>query len=114
MNDNLYQWYYNDSTEAMNIAKEMSFEISVTKQTKKSFLTNKNVCVTGKLTIYTNRDELVEDLESHGGKFVKSVTKNTDYLVNNNAESASSKNIKAKKLGIPIISEEEFVYMIRS
>lgn len=114
MNDNLYQWYYNDSTEAMNIAKEMSFEISVTKQTKKSFLTNKNVCVTGKLTIYTNRDELVEDLESHGGKFVKSVTKNTDYLVNNNAESASSKNIKAKKLGVPIISEEEFVYMIRS
>ena len=66
------------------------------------------VVITGKLMQFKNRDAFKACIEEHGGKVVDSVTKNTSYLVNNDTESSSSKNLTAKKLGIPIISEKEF------
>lgn len=69
---------------------------------------DKNICITGALNIYKNRNELVEDIEKFGGKVCSSVSKNTHYLLTNDTTSGSSKNIKAKQLGIPIITEEEF------
>ena len=51
-------------------------------------------------------------IESMDGKVSGSVSSKTDYLINNNVNSSSSKNVKAKKLGIPIITEEEFINMI--
>lgn len=65
--------------------------------------------ITGKLTEHKNRKELVTYIESQGGKTADSVSKNTDYLINNDIESMSSKNKTAKSLGIPIITEADFL-----
>lgn len=65
--------------------------------------------ITGSLSHFNNRDECKEQIERLGGKVTGSVSKNTDYLVNNNVNSQSSKNKKAKDLGIPIIDEEELL-----
>ena len=66
------------------------------------------VVITGKLNNFKNRDELKEKIELAGGKVVGSVSAKTDYLINNDIESTSSKNLKAKELGVPIITEEDF------
>lgn len=66
-------------------------------------------CVTGKVKIFKNRDELSTFIESLGGKVTGSVTKNTDYLINNDTESTSAKNKKAKELNIKIIGEQAFM-----
>ena len=75
-------------------------------------LNGKKICITGSLSIFKNRDELVKDIESHGGKVVSSVSSKTDYLLTNDKDSGSSKNQKAKELNIPIISEVEYRDMI--
>ena len=58
---------------------------------------------------FANRSELKSYIEERGGKVTGSVTKKTDYLINNDTTSASSKNKKAQELGIPVISEAEFL-----
>lgn len=68
--------------------------------------------ITGSVNHYENRKELQEVIESHGGKATGSVTKKTNYLINNDNTSNSSKNKKAKELGVPIITEEEFIKML--
>lgn len=68
--------------------------------------------VTGKLQLYKNREALKNDIEQYGGRVVESISKNTNYLINNDIESTSAKNKKAKELGIPIISEQMFAEMI--
>lgn len=65
-------------------------------------------CITGKVHIWKNRDELSTFIENLGGKTTGSVSKNTNYLINNDVNSTSAKNNKAKELGIKIISEEDF------
>ena len=59
-----------------------------------------------------NRDTLKEKIENLGGKVTGSVTSKTDYLINNDKESTSSKNLSAQKLGVPILSEKEFLDML--
>ena len=76
-------------------------------------LEGKNFVITGSVHHFTNRSEVKALIEAKGGKVTGSVTSKTDYLINNNAESSSSKNKKAKELGIPIISEEEFLALIQ-
>lgn len=76
-------------------------------------LANQTFVITGSVNHFKNRNELKEKIESLGGKATGSVTKKTTYLINNNKESSSSKNKKAKELGIPIISEEDFLEMIK-
>lgn len=68
--------------------------------------------VTGKVVHFKNRDEIRARIEACGGKTAGSVTKNTDYLVNNDPESTSSKNKKARSLGIQVISEDELLAML--
>ena len=72
-------------------------------------LSDKKIVITGKLNKFKNRDELKVFIERSGGKVVSSISKSTDMLINNDINSESSKNIAAKKLGIPIITEEEFI-----
>ena len=72
-------------------------------------LKGKVFVVTGSLVHFSNRAELKELIESRGGKVTGSVTGKTDYLINNDTASASSKNKKAREFGIPVISEEEFL-----
>lgn len=74
-------------------------------------LEGKVFVITGKLKNYKNRDLLKIEIESRGGKVVDSVSSKTTYLVNNDINSTSSKNKKAKDLGIPIITEEELLNM---
>lgn len=76
-----------------------------------SSITGKTICITGKLTTYKNRSELKNAIEAHGGKVVDSVSSKTDYLVNNDINSTSSKNQKAKALSIPIITEAQLSEM---
>lgn len=71
-----------------------------------------NFVVTGSVNHFANRDEVKAVIEAHGGKVTGSVTSKTNYLINNDIASNSSKNQKAKQLGIPIISEEEFLKML--
>lgn len=71
-------------------------------------LKNLTFCVTGKVHIWKNRDSLSAFIESLGGKVTGSVSKNTNYLINNDINSTSAKNKKAQELGIPILSEEDF------
>lgn len=65
--------------------------------------------MTGSVTHFKNRKELTLDIEAKGGKVSGSVSKNTDYLINNDITSTSGKNKKAKELGIPIITEEDYL-----
>ena len=74
-------------------------------------LAGKNFVVTGDVTQFKNRKELQKFIESKGGKVTGSVTSKTNWLINNDVESTSSKNKKARELGIPIISEKDFLEM---
>ena len=69
----------------------------------------KTFVITGSVEHFSNRSEAKEFIEARGGKVTGSVTKKTDYLINNDKKSASSKNKKAQELGIPILSEEDFL-----
>lgn len=71
-------------------------------------LENLTFCVTGKVNLWKNRTELSDFIQNLGGKVTGSVSKNTNYLINNDTQSTSAKNLKAKELNIPIISEDEF------
>ncbi|GMQ56871.1 NAD-dependent DNA ligase LigA [Vallitalea sediminicola] len=90
----------NDLLNYINIEKVESSDNNI--------LEGKTFVITGNLTKYDSRKKLKELIESLGGKVTGSVTGNTDYLINNNVASSSSKNKKAKELGVPIIDEETF------
>jgi len=76
-------------------------------------LAGKTFVITGSLSHFENRDAAKAKIEELGGKTAGSVSKKTDYLINNDIASASSKNKKAKELGVPIITEEDFLEMIK-
>ena len=78
-----------------------------------SKVAGKTFVITGDVNHFKNRKELQAKIEELGGKVTGSVSKNTDYLINNDSESSSSKNKKAKELGIPILTEEAFLKLIQ-
>ena len=78
---------------------------------KEQIFNGKTFVITGKVNHFANRNEVKAKIEELGGKVTGSVTSNTDYLINNDSMSNSSKNKKAKELGIDIITEEEFISM---
>lgn len=80
-------------------------------QLKDNALDGISVVITGKLTHFKNRDELKALIEARGGKVAGSISGKTSYLINNDVNSTSSKNISAKKLKVPIISEDAFIEM---
>ena len=77
-----------------------------------SGIAGKTFVITGAVHIWKNRNELKDYIEANGGKTASAVSAKTDYLINNDVTSGSSKNKKAKELGIPIITEEEFRDMV--
>lgn len=95
----------NDYIELCN---ELRFEESNSIQYD---LKGKVFVITGKLYSFSNRNELKSQIESRGGSVSGSVSKNTDYLINNNITSVSGKNKKAKELGIYIITEEQYLQL---
>lgn len=105
-----------DYTEAIMLANDyinvLASEYGTQeKETVESELKDKTVVITGKLNAFKNRDALKEKIESLGGKVSGSISGKTNYLINNDVNSTSSKNAAAKKLNIPIISEEDFCKM---
>lgn len=72
-------------------------------------LAGKTFVITGSVTHFVNRNEMKAYIEERGGKVTGSVTSKTDYLINNDSTSGSSKNKKAKELGIPILTEDDFL-----
>jgi len=84
-----------------------------TERTVTASLEGKTFVVTGSVTQFKNRNELKDYIEERGGKVAGSVSRNTDYLINNDNLSSSSKNKTAKELGIPIITELEFLEMVQ-
>ena len=85
--------------------KEFTF---IQEETSENTLEGLTFVITGKLNHYENRDTLKKEIEKKGGKVAGSVSSKTNYLINNDIHSTSGKNKKAKELGIPIITEEEF------
>lgn len=82
-------------------------EIEESQETEE--LAGKTFVITGNVTHFANRKELKELIERMGGKVTGSVTGNTSYLINNDSMSQSTKNKTAAKLGVPVITEEEFI-----
>ena len=105
-----------DYTEADNIFDNYINEIVSstpdTKEKEDKKLKDKIFVITGKTLHFKNRNELKSFIEENGGKVTGSVSKKTNYLVNNDVNSTSSKNKTAKELNIPIITEQELVDLI--
>ena len=98
-----------DYTEADELAEILTFKQPESQEKEETTLAGKVFCITGKIKHWKNRDELKSYIENRGGKVVGSVSSNVTYLINNDATSTSAKNVTAKKLGIPIITEDEFL-----
>ena len=111
--DSILEWYANPQNSAMfeALIKELDIEKVDIKDMSEGSLNGKTFVITGDVHDFANRSEFKAYVESQGGKVTGSVSKKTDYLVNNDTESTSSKNKKAKELGIPIISEDTFIEM---
>ena len=95
-------------SEYNKIKKEI---ILIDNVNNKTTLKDKTFVITGSVNNFKNRDELIEYIESLGGKVVKAISNNVDFLINNDITSTSSKNTKAKELGIKIISEDDLLKM---
>lgn len=115
MHTSMARFYLENAEAIKEISNELIFENPVSKivtdDTKD--LSGKTFVITGSLNQFTNRDGVKEEIEMHNGKVSGSVSAKTDYLVNNDIDSNSGKNKKAKELGIPIISEEQLIAMLR-
>ena len=111
MNNSLHKWLSENHIMMEELTKEFTFKKEKNNSSSVD-LSGKTFVITGSLIHYKNRDELVSIIESMGGKVSGSVSAKTSYLINNDSQSSSSKNQKAKQLNIPIISEEDFINMI--
>lgn len=111
----LNAYWKNHYSDILQLANEFTFETqkSIMSETTNE-LENKTFVITGSVKHYQNRNTLKADIEAHGGKVVGSVSSKVNYLINNDINSTSSKNKKAKSLNIPIISEDEFLSMINN
>lgn len=112
--NSLNTYWKSHYSEIIQLANEFTFEKPnlILNEIPKT-LQGKTFVVTGSVNHYKNRDELKADIVTHGGTVVGSVSSKTSYLINNDINSTSSKNQKAKSLNIPIISEEDFLKMIQ-
>lgn len=109
-----YVQYFADE-EHRKIFQKLLAEVEIPKEEEPEGgqnLAGVNFVITGSVHHFANRGEVKEEIEKRGGKVTGSVTSKTNYLINNDVNSTSSKNRKARELGIPIISEEEFLKML--
>lgn len=112
-NKSLHDWWHSKDPMIELLPIEVNFIVE-NDTGSSSNLDGKSFCITGSLTHYANRNALVKAIEDNGGKYVSSVSKKTNYLINNDKTSTSGKNKKAIDLSIPIISEEDFLNMIKN
>ena len=111
---NAFVDYFKDERHVKEVDRLLK-ELIIPKEernTETQIFTGMNFVITGSVEHFKNRNEVKEVIESKGGKVTGSVTSKTNYLINNDTTSGSSKNKKARELGIAIISEEEFLKML--
>lgn len=109
----IHEFFHKESNiELIGRLKEYGLNMEAEKNQGTSELAGMTFVITGDVNHFKNRNELVEFIESKGGKAAGSVSKKTTALINNDSTSNSSKNKKAKDLGIPIWTEEEFLEKI--
>ena len=107
-----YTEYFSDEENMRKFRHLLShLELEEVKQESRLTLDGRQFVITGSVNHFANRAELKEYIEQRGGKVTGSVTSKTDYLINNDVTSNSSKNKKARELEIPILSEEDFLHM---
>lgn len=123
INQSLHEWFsmYYDTDDGKTF-KNANHEIidllacitfpKISNTNKSQVLAGKTFVITGSVENFDNREAFEDFIEEHGGKTSKSVSTRTDFLINNDVNSTSSKNQKAKSLGVPIISENEFLAML--
>lgn len=106
--------YFADEANVSSL-RELLGELNIVEEENNNpqDLEGKTFVITGSLNTFANRDELKKLIEDRGGKVAGSVSAKTSYLINNDVTSGSSKNKKAKSLGVPIISEEDFLNINR-
>lgn len=110
--NNIQKFAITYADEVFELSKEFTFKIPNESNHTQNTLQGKTFVITGSLEEYSNRDELKSVIESYGGKVSGSVSAKTFALINNDIESSSSKNKKAKSLGVQIINEEQFMQLI--
>lgn len=109
MNQSLYNWWKKETNLEDNLVAELHFIVEEKKEVAQNdFINGKTFCVTGAFQTM-KRSELEKIITDRGGKLSGSVSKKTDYLLTNEADSGSSKAKKAAELGTPIMSEKEFL-----
>lgn len=109
----LLDWFKSEDNQKEFTALCNCLNIKAKKRDSKSTkFAGKHFVITGSVNTYKNREELAGVITANGGTVQSGVSKTTDYLINNDAESTSGKNKKAKELGVPIITEEEFNKML--
>ena len=113
MRKSISDFFNINSLEIFKLSEEFVFKAANKSTNLTSSIIGKIFVITGSVEHFKNRNELKEKIEIMGGKVSGSVSKNTDYLINNDTTSKSSKNKKAKEFGIKIISEEEFLELIK-
>lgn len=114
--DSLDSWWTENSEMVYELIEELEIQKAEVKTEQENAGVNLNgatFCITGKLKYFVNRDTLVAEIEKFNGKYVSSVSAKTNYLINNDKESMSSKNQKALKAGCRIISESDFIEMCK-
>lgn len=111
LSKNIHSWFKDMCGIADNLASLMTFEAKE-KQNADNSLDGKSFVVTGKVFRFKNRDEVKAEIGKRGGKVTGSVTKSTYALINNDIESNSSKNKKAKELDVQIINEDQLIEML--
>ena len=109
--NSILKWYGNPKNRETleKMLSEIRLEKTAQPDQKNGTCKGITFVITGDVHHYKNRDEFKAYVEAQGGKVTGSVSKKTGYLVNNDVESTSSKNRKAKELGVPIISEDQFL-----
>ena len=112
MNNSLHKWLSENHIMMEELAKEFMFEKREDDSSKVDLLSNMVFAITGSLLFFRNRSDIQNTIEKYGGKFSETINKRTTMLINNDINSKSSKNIKAKTMGIKIITEKEFINMI--
>lgn len=106
--------YFSDETNLAEFKDLCSFMKFDTQTENSGTLSGKSFVITGSLETFKNRSELVKCIEAAGGTVDSSIKTNTSYLINNDVNSTSSKNKKAKELRIPIISENQFLELLNT
>lgn len=110
--NNIQKFAVTYADKVFELSKEFTFKIPSESNNTQNTLQGKTFVITGSLEKYSNRDELKSIIESNGGKVSGSVSTKTFALINNDIESSSSKNKKAKSLGVQIINEEQFMQLL--